>query len=351
MRINRAALLKMLEAVQSGLSKREIVEQSSCFVFKRGKIYTYNDEVSCCYDDSGLNFTGAVRAEPLLAVLNRLPEEELDIDTNDDVTELIIKGKKREAAIQMDAEITLPLKNVEKPGEWSDLSEGFSEAVDKVAECASDDESSFTLSCVNITPKWIEACDNIQAARYRMATGIEESFLVKASSLKTLVQLGMTKISQTDTWVHFKNAVGLRVSCRRYMETYLKLSGMLKTKGIKATLPKGLVEAADIAKIFSSENPDRNLLEVQMKPGRITVTGRGSSGRYTESKKLPGYDGDKIKFLISPALLMAFSKKHHECEISENFLKVELGSYTYVSCLGSEDDFVESEPKQTEDEE
>ena len=47
MKIDREEFLKQLESVLPGYSTKEVIEQSSCFVFKKGRVYTYNDEIAC----------------------------------------------------------------------------------------------------------------------------------------------------------------------------------------------------------------------------------------------------------------------------------------------------------------
>ena len=47
MKINRMNLLNVLESVHPGLSKRDMVEQSACFVFQGGRVITFNDEIAC----------------------------------------------------------------------------------------------------------------------------------------------------------------------------------------------------------------------------------------------------------------------------------------------------------------
>ena len=46
MRVSREKLMQALEAVSPGLANRELIEQSSCFVFKSGMVMTFNDEVA-----------------------------------------------------------------------------------------------------------------------------------------------------------------------------------------------------------------------------------------------------------------------------------------------------------------
>ena len=63
-----------LEAVSPGLATREAIEQSSCFVFKDGRVMTFNDEVACSIDCE-LGFDGAVAAKPLRSAVWALEAE------------------------------------------------------------------------------------------------------------------------------------------------------------------------------------------------------------------------------------------------------------------------------------
>ena len=92
--LNRADFLDKLESVLPGISTREIIEQSSCFVFKDKTVMTFNDEISCS-QKSCLPFEGSVQALPLISILRKLQEEELDISLGDSKEELIIKGKNK----------------------------------------------------------------------------------------------------------------------------------------------------------------------------------------------------------------------------------------------------------------
>jgi len=101
MKIKREVLLKQLEVVSPGLASKEIIEQSSHFVFQDGKVITFDDEISCTGNLS-LEVTGAIQGKPLLELLRKLQESEIDITHKDG--ELIIKGKGRRAGIRMESE-------------------------------------------------------------------------------------------------------------------------------------------------------------------------------------------------------------------------------------------------------
>ena len=332
MLINREDLLHQLESVQAGLSSREIIEQSSCFVFQNGRVYTYNDEVACSIKTS-LTLDGAVQAAPLLAILGKLAEPELEVEEGAN-GELVFVGKKRRIELVREAKVNLPIDKVEVPTEWRPLTGDFVEAVGLVQHCASRDESKFSLTCIHIAPKFIEACDNYQVTRVKVLTGVESSVLVRSTSLKNIVSLGMEKVSETESWIHFQNATGLILSCRRYVETYPDLKAILQMEGHPITIPRGLGEAADRAAVFATDTSGECQVSIEVKPGKLRIKGTGAAGNYVEMKKLI-YDGPHLSFLIAPELLIEITKRHTDAEVNGQKLKVNGGKWVYVTCLGA----------------
>lgn len=338
MRIKREELLQQLEAVQPALStKGDTIEQSSSLVFKGNYVWAYNDTL-CARQRCNIGVQGAVQAKQLLDLLRKLTEDELEIEQGEG--ELRINGKRRSAGVRMEADILLPLEQVETPDKnsWKDLHPDFGDAVSIVQECAAKDDARQDLVCVHIHPNWVEACDNTQMARYRLKTGVAEPFLVKQECLKHVVGFGMTKFAETTGWVHFKNPTGLMLSARRYVETYPDLTKFLDIKGTPAILPKGLQEAVAKAEIFSADNADSNRVFVELRPGKLRIKGEGVTGWYKEYKKLQRYDGQKaFGFCISPKLLVELVKRHNECELTADQLKVNGGKFVYCCCLEAPD--------------
>ena len=327
--VNREVLIQTLEFVQPGLSPKEIIEQSSCFAFKDGIVMTFNDEVACTAETE-LKFTGAVQASPLLALLHKIPDTEIELEQTGE--ELRIYGKRRSAGIRMEAEVTLPVEHVERPTDWKDLPEDFIEALKLAQQCVGSDESKFWTTCVHIHPKWVEACDDAQLIRYKLKTGVDNPVLVRGKSVKHVLDLGITEISESETWVHFRNPGGLVLSCRRHLEEYNDLGQFLKFSGEQLTLPKGLIEAAETASIFSSEHGDEDLVTVLLKPGKLRIYGQGVSGWYKEFKSIK-YSGKTLEFMIGPTLLADIVRRMNECEVTESYLKVNGPKWIYVSAL------------------
>jgi len=334
-RVDRETFLHTLESVQAGLSPREVIEQSSCFVFRAGEVLTFNDETTCRAESGlGKELEGAIQAQKFTDLLHKLVEKEIILELSED-SHLVVRGKGgRKAGIRMEADISLPVDTVEKPeeGSWKPLHEDFAEAVGIVQQCAGSDESQFALTCVNLHPKWVECTDNYQICRWRLRTGIAEAALVRQSAIKHIVSLGMSEFAETPSWLHFRSGSGLHLSCRRYLEDFPSLSKFLEVEGETIILPKGLGEAADKANIFSSENVDNNTVEVTLADGKLRIKGEGVSGWYTEPKKIT-YSGPRLKFNVAPQMLIDLIKKHNECVINAEKLKCDTGKFVYVACL------------------
>lgn len=341
-KIHRIQLLQSLEAVQPGLAKSEKWEQSTCFCFVNGRVHTYNDQISCrAKTRLPKDFEGAVQAKPLLAALSKMEEDDVEIDIVDNefyVVAADAKGKKksnRDFGVRMDSEISLPIEKVERPGkeDWKPLHENFSEAISVVQDCAGHNESEFAFTCIHIASKFIEACDNNQLTRYRLRTGVKTPILVKRDSIRHITKLDMTEFAETEVWIHFRNPAGIELACKRIVEKYPPLEGYLEAKGTPTILPKGISKDADFTEIFSKEVKDSNLVVVTLKPGRMTIKGTGVSGWASSGAKKVKYQGPPIAFSIAPSLLAEITKKHTDCQISADHLRVDGGKWSYVTCL------------------
>ena len=104
--LNRKRLLGQLQAVTPGLAKRELLQQTTHFVFQHGLVHTFNDETACT-GPCDLQTEGAVRATPLLAILRQFEHNHIRVEES--VGELIITEQHRRAGIRLEKKIALPL--------------------------------------------------------------------------------------------------------------------------------------------------------------------------------------------------------------------------------------------------
>ena len=333
--VNREAFLRTLAQVEPGLSQRDIIEQSACFILLEGYVWSYNDEIACkCRSGLPPEFTGAVPHKPLLDQLQKWTDDEVTLTLGDG--ELLIAGKRRKSGIRMEKDIALPLDAIERPKKaaWQPLHAEFAEAVGVVGQCAGRDESKFSSTCVHVSPKWVEACDDIQLCRWLLPTGFAGSVLMRQASVKHVQQLAMTEFAETDNWVHFRNPARLTLSCRRYLEEYPDLTKYLDRKGAPASLPKGLAEAADRAAVFTAEVPEGNYVNVRLGGGKVRVRGEGVAGWFEERRTVT-YNGEPLEFYIAPSMLEQVVKRHNEVEVSATHMRVVSSKWTWYTALAN----------------
>lgn len=327
MKVNRTKLLRQLEAVVPGLSKRDVLGKSGHFVFNNGKVLTYNDEVACV-GKTDLDLEGVVPSKELLGLLRKLSEDEIELRI--DGGELKVVGAGRKAGIRMDAEIVLPLDVVEKPGGWKKLPKDFWEAITTISKCASTDGSGSILNCIHLTPSYVEAADSFQLIRYKVVSGLE-NVLLKAVALRSIADMGLVGISETDNWVHFHAKAGLILSCRKYEGRFPNLDLHIKVEGTKTSLPKGIGDSISKAVLFSGEEKcGESLLRIDLQPGKMRLSGQGPNGWYKEISKID-YDGEPVSFAIVPSLLLDISHRADGYIIGKGRIKVATESFEYVS--------------------
>lgn len=331
-RVERELLLHCLQSVQPGLPAREVRGQTTCFVFEDGHIHTYNDEIACKIPSPLGDFTGAIQSQKLLEMLQKLTEETLEFEQTEN--QLHFHGKNgRKAYFNLESDNPIPIKEIETPKKWSKINDTFSEAVQFVQQCSSKDEDYFDLTCIHITDSFVEAHNNYQLCRWNLKTGFKNPVLVRQAAMKHVAVLGLTYVSETEAWIHFKGDSGLILSCRRYVMDYKDLSPIINsTKGHPTTLPKGLIEAADKASTMLDDTEDGGMVFVEIRPGKLRISSEGVRGGYIEPKKID-YDGKPLSFLVTPKLLIDLVKRHNDCFISDSKIRVTNGDYTYISCL------------------
>lgn len=340
MKLNRQEFLQRLDAVQPGLSPKELTEQSSCFGFRNGWVLTFNDEVACKAPSRlPKEFLGAVKAHHLLAQLREWTEDDIDVEWTD--TFITIKGKGKKAKVPLVSEVLQRWDRVETPKEWYALSPEFSEAVGVVRHCAADDEKEgFITTCVNLCPDRVEAFDNNQLAVYRLDTGLPRAVVVRKEAIRHVLPLDMTEVADTENWVHFRNPAQVTMSCRKWFDEFEDLTSYPDFEGDHLVLPKGIADAARRAGVYSTENKDDPSVTVELRPASaknpplLKVTGRSDNGPEFEQYLAVAYAGPPFVFCIVPDLLQEIVKRHTECRITEDRLKVDGGKWVYVTSLG-----------------
>lgn len=359
--VNKTEFLQRLDSVRSGIVKNPTIMQSECLVFRRGRVFTFTGDLAF-RTKSGLPkmFTAVVPAMELLVTLHKITAETMVVRKGRQGEEgaVFFEQKNEEVWVRCEDEITLPIDQIEQPTEWVSLPAEFSEAIGVVQDCTSPDPQK-NLGQVHVMPKYIEASDTFQSARYKIKTqGFPPAgIMLRGDAMKILSPLGMTKVSVTESWVHFQNPSGLRVSVRRASAdaTYPDISESfdMGDEVRKATLPSGLAEAVEKAAPWAGQIADDGpggMVLLELRRGACRVTGLGVTGGYRK-KLVLDYDGEPLAFKIGVKIIEVVCKKFNEVLVNQDKLAVVAGRWKYVTSLTPPDSVGKyAEPKVEEPE-
>jgi len=334
MEIKKSELKKALEIVKPGLANKELIEQSTSFAFMGDRVVTYNDDISISHPIPGLELTGAVKAEKLYQLLEKLKEEDITIEVSE--SEIVLKSGRAKAGLTLQAEIKLPLEEeIAYAEKWKKLPGGFLAAVSMAKSSCSRDNSRPVLTCVHVRKDGaIEASDSLRIMKMQLPEKMPlENFLLPSSAATIMVGLKPTHIAKGNGWVHFKTKEETVLSCRIFADKFPETENWLAVKGTKVTFPKEINGVLERAGVFAKRD---HLLDetvsITLDDKRVKIRGEAEDGWFEESARIT-YTGTPLTFYITPYLIKSILSVTQEGILSDGMLKFEKDDWEYVSML------------------
>ena len=310
-KINRKQLLEILNILRPGVSIKDIVEHADSFIFKDGLVWSYNDEIAVSHPlPEGFDLTGAVLAEPLLKILDKLADEEIQLET--DEKEVRIKTKSSNVGIPLKTSDNFLVDAIPMPKdkEWKKIPEGLIKAISLAARSASSDMSKPVLTHLNIIKGQVIGCNNFSLTVCEVE-GVLPWPLLPAALSPHLTKFEPDMVAFKEGWAHFVNKNDCVLSCRTGTGEYPDVSGLLKVKGKEITFPKELVAILERAGIFAQTDfASDQRVTLSAKDKELKVEGRGPVGWFEETV---GIESDEeFSFSVHPTYItsaMDFGRK------------------------------------------
>lgn len=335
--IERDSFINALTKVKPGLANKEIIEQSTNFIFHENKVFTYNDDIMVSHPLE-LDIEAAVPAKELYSLISKQKVDEIEIILKD--SELLITGGRTKAGIKVSEELTiLPLiKEVSIPEAFFTLPKNFAEAVRFCIFSTSKDMSKPALTCIHVKEDIVESCDNYRLTQYKLSKPIKKEFMIPYQPARYIGNMKVKSYTISKNWLHFKAEDNTIISCRTYVDKYPNISSMTKVIGKEIQFPKGIIETLDRVQIFSeSEFVQDELIKITLKKDKMLVRGEGDTGWINETLKVK-YDGSDLSFWVSPRLirdiLVLLNKTIYG---TNNKLKFTGDSFCHIVCLAEEE--------------
>lgn len=334
MKIEKQQLQKAIETVKPGLSNKEIIEQTTSFIFQGGKVVTYNDEISLSHPVEGLDLEGAIKAEEFYKLLSKLKKDEIDMAIEGN--EVQLKSGRSKASFTLTREIQLPFKEeIGEMGKWKKLPNEFNRLAKFAMGACSTDMSEPVLTCVHVNEQgYLEGTDSYRITRCylngKMPVG---TFLIPATSINQVLKIQPTHIASGNGWIHFSNGDGAVISSRIYQSEFKDLSPFMEVEGVEVEFPASIVSSIEKASIFAKRDVALDeQIKIDIMPKKLMVSGKSDTGKF-EGKAPIQYEGDKISFIIAPYLLLDILQETSQCVIGDNALKFQGEGWEYVSVL------------------
>lgn len=335
MKVNRKELLASLESVKPGLASKEILEQSSAFVFKEGRVYTYNDLIAVSHPcPKGLS--GAVQSKELHALLTRSTDDELEVEVSE--AELLISGKRNKASIALQAEIMLPLAEINCKKTWAALPAEFAAAVKFVLFSAGNDITKPWSTGVHISAGAVETCDNLRLTQHTLTGKYLKGndLLIPASACVDLVRYVPTHFAVDEQWMHFMNKAGTEFSCRTIADQFPDLAPFVDRKwAYKIEFHADTSAILDRASVFlEGDNKTDPTVRMKIAGGAMVISSRGNAGWFEEKVRVRATK-ENFEFIINPQALKDMLPLLKDCELSDDGAVLKFAGENFVHCCAT----------------
>lgn len=349
MKIERETLLGLLTALEPGLDAKDVIEHASSFVFAKGEIRTYNDQVAARVPFvEGLE--GAVEAEKLLKLVRGMKAKELEVRLSADKSELLVSAGKASAGLTIEPIQADWLAAMELPEEkaWKPLPPDFADAVRQCLFSTASDMTKPVLTCVHLTPTHIESCDNFRATR-RVLAKKGPTGNVPASAMRRILDRSPEEWAVGSGWIHFRlrstwaEEDRVVLSSRLFTgEAFPDLGPIFEVKGKSVVLPEGVEGVVARASVFAQGDFSNDVkVTVTIAPGEVMVRGKGPKGWYKEKEKTD-WKGKELRFDVHPVLFADMLKILQTITVGDGQLKLEGEGLTHILVLSAADPTAET---------
>jgi DNA polymerase III sliding clamp (beta) subunit (PCNA family) len=329
---------EMLSKVSPGTAKKEIIEDSSSFVFdiEEGVVYTFNDQIGVSTPFSEEMFLNVedgkivVPANEFVKVINKMPEGGVFIDvTKKNPNEVQIKSEKNiKSGITIRKESHLPIDEINNLDEikWGKVSDDFIEGLLFCIPSIGKNPSHPQVECIHIREDGlIESTDGRRYSGFQTKTEFFSSVVVPGASLKSILKVKpvISEYAIAEGWLHLSDGQTY-YSIRTMNIDFIDCSSITKKEGdVEFEFPEQVMEALDRSEIF--DYSEEMYVNVCLGKDCITLKSRDVKGWLEEVIPVE-YDNVSVSFWVTPSHLKHVLQTVKKCKFLFLLLK-EIISY------------------------
>lgn len=330
MKINRLEFIDILQKIRPGLGKKDIVEQTTHFIFTGKNLLTYNDQISISYPFRS-KIKCSVPADEFYKILNEIDCDDLEISLEESI--LYFETKKVKVQLSVNLEIDKALL-IEVNEDWKRLPSNFAESISFCSFSASKDMTHPVLTCLYINGQHVVSSDNYRISQYYMKGKMKDTFLFPASVVKELIKFPIQSYSISESWLFFKTEDDVVFSCRRMEGDFPDISKLFEIKGKEIILPKETKKAVNVSSILAEgEFESDRKIKVKIKDGKLTCSGEREIGKIDFCIEAKSLKGKEFSFGINPEFFNMILAKSNSVIIEDNKLLFIAENFKHIISL------------------
>jgi DNA polymerase III sliding clamp (beta) subunit (PCNA family) len=337
MKVNRKELLVKLNLIQPGLTKKEIMDQSTHFVFTGKEIASHNGYISVTTPFE-TDLQCSVPSDKFYNLLSKIEDEDVEISLDDNGSQILVKSAhvRSGMAIIIDKVIEDRLSTIPQPKKWKKLPKDFVKGLRLCMFSVSKDQYCGALNCVYVSGEDVYSTDNFRVSHYKMSGVVKDKFLLPLIVVLDLVKFKVVEYALETGWALFRMDDDTIFSCRCMLGDYPDASKLFTLEGNKITFPKKLQEVIETVSMIIEDDRDINKrIEITIDGGKIICRAEQERG-WIEREMDIKYDGKKAKLSINPVFLYEILDKSSDVIIGDNKALFSSDSFQHIMALPME---------------
>ena len=331
MKIKKAELADILQKIKPGLSKRDIIEQFTHFIFTGEAAITYNDEI-CISHPLETDFICSAKSEEFYKAINSIDTEDLEIFLKEGKLNILsekAKGHLLTTPDEDDADMLIEALDIKSIGDqWRALPTDFIRGMSLCMFSSSKDLTKGIYTCVSINGHILSSSDGIRISIYEMEDEIVTPVLIPAVNIVELVKFDIKEYFISESWAHFRTEDNVIFSSRIMEGNYPALEEYFDISGDEIELPpklRPLIESITFM-VEGKVELDR-FIDVYISPKKILC--RAEKKGIGEFEKEMDFESpiEDLHLVVNPNFLTQILEKATTMVISEN--SVLFNSFTF----------------------
>lgn len=335
MKVDRQKLIDILSKIKPGLAKKQIIEESTHFIFTGEDVLTYNDNI-CIIHPFKTDFKCSVIANEFYKIITNIEIDEIELYLEENKLK-IYADKTKANLITSDGGKIFSMINNFKLNEIMEnlipLQEDFLKGVELCMFSTSKNSSNAILTCISINKDIITSSDDLRISQYKMKNSMNCSILIPAKSIMELIKFPVIDYYISDGWIFFSTKEDILFCSRLVSGEYYDCSKFFENiDGVEIDLPKEISKMIEISSIITEGEYDADkLINLEIKDGKIKCKGESSIGWIENEIEINSKS--TIKFLINPIFLIKILEYSSKMIYKDNRILFNFDNFKHLMAL------------------